>query len=583
MGLTRLRNLRDRASIRSQLTILAGVLCIVTVAAVATTAAVLAKRQVVRETEDSLVSVARAMAYRLDQHMFERFREIGNIASLEPLRPIWRGDVGNIRGVLRQLQKTLPIYTWIGFATPNGTVKAATGGLLEGVSVSQRPWFQHGLKGATVEDVHDAKLLDKLLRTSADQAPFRFVDVAVPVYGPHDVLEGVLGAHLSWRWADEVRRSLLLEQRGSPDLELLVFGRDGKVLIGPETASLNPALVSKVQGSGGLPVFDGSGYVSGLVSTTGLGAYPGLGWIVMARRPVSSALAPADVLFFTILAAGLAAAVAGVVLAWRLCGSALRPMEALSDDIDLIGQNPDVTTVRRHGGSRDVLKLSDAVRSLLWRLGIAQRAEHEALEEVVRLETEVTQQARQNEDYRRDVDENLGRLKRLAETDALTGLLNRRGLMPLGEAAMAAAGPERRPAVLMIDVDLFKRINDSHGHACGDRVIQFVGQAIRQGLREGDHVARFGGEEFVALLDDAGPAEARALAERLRDHIARTPVTTEGGPIPVTVSIGLAFARTGDADFEAVVTRADEALYAAKAAGRDRVAVDGEDRHAASV
>lgn len=579
MGLNRLRNLRDRASIRSQLTILAGLLCIVTVAAVATTAAVLAKRQVVRETEDSLVSVARAMAYRLDQHMFERFREIGNIASLEPLRPIWKGDVGNIRSVLRQLQKTLPIYTWIGFAMPDGIVKASTGGLLEGVSVSQRPWFQHGLKGASVEDVHDAKLLDKFLRTSPDQAPFRFVDVAVPVYGPDNALEGVLGAHLSWRWADEVRRSLLLEQRGSPDLELLVFGRDGKVLIGPETASLSPALVSKVQGSGGLPVFDGTGYVSGLVSTTGLGPYPGLGWIVMARRPVSSALAPADILFFTILAVGLAAAVAGVVLAWRLCDGALRPMKALSDDIDLIGQNPDVTTVRRHGGSRDVLKLSDAVRSLLWRLGVAREAEHQALVEVVRLETEVTQQARQNEDYRRDVDENLGRLKRLADTDALTGLLNRRALMPLGEAAMAAASPEREPAVLMVDVDFFKRINDTCGHASGDRVIQFVGQTIRAGLRDRDHVARFGGEEFVALLDGVLPSEARALAERLRADIARTPVTTDGGTIPVTVSIGVAFARSGDGTFETVLKRADDALYAAKAAGRDRVAVDGEDWH----
>ncbi|QIB34604.1 sensor domain-containing diguanylate cyclase [Ancylobacter pratisalsi] len=567
--MARLRHYLDRTSLRAQLAILAGLLCIVTVAATAATAAWLARQQAVIETEDAMASIARNMANRLDQHMFERFREIRNMANFKPLRSIWEGDRHDVRGVLAQLQATLPNYAWIGFATPDGKVMAATGGMLEGVSVAQRPWFINGLKGPAVEDVHDAKLLDGLLRRSPDDAPFRFVDVAVPVHGPGGELAGVLGAHLSWRWADEVRREVLADPRGAKDLELLVFDRDGHVLIGPASAALAPDRLEALRAASGQSSFGGHAeetpFVGGLASTMGEGEYPGLGWIVLARRPIASALAAANTLFVTILAVGAVAAIIGGFLAWSVFRQVLQPLEALSHDIDRIGRDADATTGERHRGSRDVLALSAAIRSMLRRIGVAEHAELEAREAAARLSTRMLEEARKTADLRRLASLEVDHLQQLADTDPLTGLLNRRAFLPRAAQAISSPASEMSAAMLMIDIDHFKLINDTYGHAAGDHVIQAVSRVIHGCFRGSDLVARFGGEEFVVLLKAVGADIGRRLAEEAREHIASTPVVTEGRAIDLTVSIGFAVARSSDRDVEDLIKRADEALYAAKA------------------
>ncbi|MBN9023606.1 MAG: GGDEF domain-containing protein, partial [Rhizobiales bacterium] len=215
-----LNELRDRISVRHQVAVLAGLLCVATAVVVAIVAGTIAREEAVHAKAEALVAVAGEMATRLDQQMFERYREIRNTAGLRPLRPIWSGDPDGVRDVLEQIQGTLPEYAWIGFAAPDGVVLAATGGLLEGVSVAERPWFIGGLRGPTVEDVHDAKLLAKLLSPSPDDEPFRFVDVAVPVTGVDGRMAGVLGAHLSWRWAEEVKTEVLETRREDEDIEI---------------------------------------------------------------------------------------------------------------------------------------------------------------------------------------------------------------------------------------------------------------------------------------------------------------------------------------------------------------------------
>jgi diguanylate cyclase (GGDEF)-like protein len=160
----------------------------------------------------------------------------------------------------------------------------------------------------------------------------------------------------------------------------------------------------------------------------------------------------------------------------------------------------------------------------------------------------------------------LARLTTQAHTDQLTGVANRRGLLRsmerIHERAMRG-GPGY--VVLMVDVDHFKAINDQHGHEGGDRVLQRVAQALQRGLREGDIVARWGGEEFCVLLPRIASAAAQALAERLAQQIA-----AEGNP-RVTVSIGLAAAGVAGESADGVIRRADDALYGAKRAGRNRV------------
>ncbi|MCK9250056.1 MAG: diguanylate cyclase [Solirubrobacteraceae bacterium] len=165
---------------------------------------------------------------------------------------------------------------------------------------------------------------------------------------------------------------------------------------------------------------------------------------------------------------------------------------------------------------------------------------------------------------------------REAHTDALTGLANRRRLDGLLDAAIAdARASGGAVSLLLLDLDHFKRVNDQHGHQTGDAVLREVGWALRSRLRDGDTAARFGGEEFAVLVPHGDPAGAHALAERLRSGVAEIRVPVEGhGDLAVTTSIGLATVRGPSADASDLVRRADEALYAAKRAGRNRTISD---------
>ena len=156
-----------------------------------------------------------------------------------------------------------------------------------------------------------------------------------------------------------------------------------------------------------------------------------------------------------------------------------------------------------------------------------------------------------------------------AVRDPLTALHNRRHLDRVLPAELAAASPQRPVSLLVVDVDHFKAVNDRHGHATGDRVLQAVARVLAESARAGDTVARLGGEEFVVVLSGAGRREAAERAELIRRRCA---ALAHAGPA-VTVSVGVAEAPADGADPAGLLARADEAVYAAKAAGRDRVVV----------
>lgn len=162
-------------------------------------------------------------------------------------------------------------------------------------------------------------------------------------------------------------------------------------------------------------------------------------------------------------------------------------------------------------------------------------------------------------------------LKSLALRDPLTGLLNRRGFEEQAERRLARARLDReRSAVLLIDLDHFKKVNDGHGHAAGDAVLRHIGALIPQLVRGCDIVGRIGGEEIAVVLPAVSAASARETAERLRAAIAGTVVRFDNIDLRVTASIGVGF--TGVAGDHVVAMReADEALYAAKGRGRNQV------------
>jgi diguanylate cyclase (GGDEF)-like protein len=191
-----------------------------------------------------------------------------------------------------------------------------------------------------------------------------------------------------------------------------------------------------------------------------------------------------------------------------------------------------------------------ATAFLAWFLGVRRALDHDRLKDAYR------------------------RLDRLARVDGLTGTQNRRATGEQLAAAHASARAARECiSVLMVDVDHFKRINDTYGHVAGDEAIIAVAGRMQRALRPFDVLGRWGGEEFLVILPDSDPDAALAVAERLREAVRTQPVSlgASGQAIEMTVSIGVATSL--DALPDALVHAADQALYAAKADGRDRVRV----------
>lgn len=166
-------------------------------------------------------------------------------------------------------------------------------------------------------------------------------------------------------------------------------------------------------------------------------------------------------------------------------------------------------------------------------------------------------------------------LREMATTDFLTGLANRRHFIARMTDELARLQRLDNPyaAVLMLDLDHFKRINDTYGHATGDAILKHFAVLIRDELRKIDTVGRVGGEEFAIILPGANLEEAKIFAERLRQKVESTPLTLDGQVIPVTVSIGITSMEASDASAYTALIRADEALYSAKENGRNRVEV----------
>lgn len=245
----------------------------------------------------------------------------------------------------------------------------------------------------------------------------------------------------------------------------------------------------------------------------------------------------------------------GVLLAFLLAIRIAGPLRSLTDEADRLGRS--VAMLSRHGGSREVSHLSVALRALLRRIGMAEQRTREAEQRA----------ADGAEQYTHDI----RLLRQMADTDPLTGLMNRRAFLTGAEDAFDYFRRyDRQIAALVIDIDHFKSVNDNHGHAAGDAVIKRVGEMISDSLRSTDKVARFGGEEFVTLLREVDAEQARLLAARVCERIAAEPIGYGASQIKVTISIGVTIADPADRDIQDTIERADRALYMAKNTGRNR-------------
>lgn len=162
-------------------------------------------------------------------------------------------------------------------------------------------------------------------------------------------------------------------------------------------------------------------------------------------------------------------------------------------------------------------------------------------------------------------------LRQMSVTDPLTGVHNRRGWYEVAVPLIAQTNRLDQPlALLMLDLDHFKQINDTHGHSVGDQALQLMGRVLSQGRRGSDVVARLGGEEFAVLLPMADQAAAHSLDQRLRNLLADMAPSTL--PCALNFSSGLAMLQRPGESLEQLMTRADAALYSAKHSGRGQIA-----------
>jgi diguanylate cyclase (GGDEF)-like protein len=172
-----------------------------------------------------------------------------------------------------------------------------------------------------------------------------------------------------------------------------------------------------------------------------------------------------------------------------------------------------------------------------------------------------------------DNSQRIKQMEKQAVTDQLTGLYNRRAFAGMAAKEVGRARRYQRPlALILFDIDHFKGVNDTYGHLFGDHVLRVLTERVTKTTRGTDIVCRYGGEEFIVLMPEAGRDEALAMAERLREEISRMTVVTEGGTLSLTISLGIAsLDPAGEDDLESLISRADRAMYQAKAAGRNAV------------
>ena len=348
-------------------------------------------RQAEADIGRSLAELAFQTTDKLDQGMFERYREVKLMAERHEItdREV---PLAVKRALLDSMQATYPYYAWIGLADKAGKVQVASRGLLENVDVSRRPWFAAAGKGQHLHDVHEAVLLAKLL-PNPRREPLRFFDIAFPYRGKNGEIEGVLGAHLSWEWAADVERSVLRPLAERKAVDTLILSRGGAVLLGPKAYAgkvlEQESVLRARQGASGSVIEtwpDGRRYLVGYSPSRGYKSYPGLGWVVVVRQPLDDAYRPVEALKTKILWGGLGSSLLAGLAVWVLARAVTRPLRTITDQADSLreGRAHEIAPVRSR--LAEVQILQSALNALLAKL----RANEQGLRELnATLETRV--------------------------------------------------------------------------------------------------------------------------------------------------------------------------------------------------
>ncbi|MFI5213808.1 MAG: diguanylate cyclase [Gemmatimonadales bacterium] len=372
------------------------------------------------------------------------------------------------------------------------------------------------------------------------------MEVAVPVVGATGRFLGVMVARMNFRGAKGLLHGLMLGRPG----RLILLMRDGRVIVTTSGAAapMRQPLIRRLEQAEGAPISYTDPAGTAVVGT--LTPIHRTGWGAIADIPQATAFAQIRVLRNTTVFLVLVLLAVVGSLAYALGLLIVRPIERLSGAARRVAGG-DLEVAVPTLGSGELAQLTLMFNDMVRRL----------------------REGRQE-------------LERLSVTDPLTGLANRRRLMAEIEREVRRSDRlSHRFAVLMLDVDHFKKFNDTHGHPAGDELLKRLARALQELVREVDTAARYGGEEFMVILTETPAADAVRVGERIRARVSEEKFAPQAGAkeVGVTVSIGLAeFPADGNTP-ESLIAAADQALYRAKEGGRNRVvavSAGGKDRKA---
>ncbi len=506
-----------------------------------------AANSVTEEIGQSLSSTAYDTADKLDSFMWTRSGEMDMLARLPLL--LDSIDTEDMHEILDQLQTSFPSFSWIGYMDTKGKVMASTDNILLGQDLSQRPVFKEGIKQKFIGDVHDAVLLAKLLPNPTGE-PLQFVDISLPVTNRSGQTIGVLAAHMSWEWAREVKRSMLSSlRREDNNVDLFIVSRkDQTILLGPNTMVGQPLQLKSVAeaqaGRSGWELEqwpDGKMYLTGYAYGKGYMDYKGLGWTVLVRQPESTALASVDELNHFSVIAAICAAVLFALIGWIVAVRIARPILRLTRRADRLAAGESLT-LPENGGFQEISILSRSLNRMV--RSLVQK------------------------------DAELGQMHTIAHYDHLTGLPNRTALESYLEQTIVSIDEQNEQlCFLYIDLDGFKKVNDTLGHQAGDHLLQKVAQRLNEMACEGDITVRLGGDEFLVVLrTTAGelPEKASRYGQNIINNLNR-PFLLEYEKVVIGCSIGAAMYPDNSGNPIEIMRMADQALYQSKRAGKNQM------------
>ncbi len=475
------------------------------------------------------------------------------------------GDLGSaaIGHALELRRSSQDQYLWLGVADAKGIVRQATGGLLVGESVKERPWFDGAQKGPYAGDVHKAVLLEKRLPQSVSKEPLRFIDFASPIVGKDGHLRGILAAHASWAMVVQAIQLRVLPVLGHEFAEMLILNEDGQIIypqkfVGVVKAPEFPVEDARVRE---LVWPDRGVYLTSIASVRN-STQTNLNWRVIIREPIEAVSLRMREFQIQRVTATVASALVLLLFFYGLAVMHSRPLGKLM----LLAHSVREKCVGRgelpidHAQGRGFNQVARVLRELEV-LSDRYFQAAQAMDSEIKAKVESQNAVLMSSNVK---------LTEQVTRDPLTGLANRREFdARLQDAAEQARSGGLPFALLFLDLDHFKNVNDSHGHDVGDKVLGKFGQILLENSRTSDVVARYGGEECVIWVAGAdGSQAAIKAAEKIRQAVLATNFPTVG---QLTISVGVAVATPRDPAGDAVLKRADQAVYLAKTTGRNKV------------